>query len=53
MIEDEFMDRPNQALAGAVFPIEIYTAPDPSWGNYEAFKKGLRTPMIDDGTDDV
>jgi Family of unknown function (DUF695) len=42
--EDEFMDRLNQALAGAVFPIEIHTATDPTWENYESFRKGLREP---------
>jgi hypothetical protein len=49
--EDEFMDRLNQALADTAFPIEIHTAIDPTWENYEAFRKGLRTPTIDDGAD--
>ena len=51
--ENEFMARLNRALAGTSFPIEIHTASDPTWENYEAFKKNLRMPAVDEGTSDT
>jgi hypothetical protein len=40
---DEFLDRFNLALVGLpVFPIDIHTASDPAWLNYEQFKSGLK-----------
>ena len=41
--EDEFLDRLNLALVGLpTFPIDIHTASDPAWLNYERFKSGLK-----------
>jgi hypothetical protein len=40
--EDEFMSRLNEALAGTAFPIEIHTAVDPTWENYEEFVRNLK-----------
>jgi hypothetical protein len=41
--EEEFFSRLNNALAGqTVFPIEIHTATDPTWGMYEKFRAGVR-----------
>lgn len=41
--EDEFLERLNLALRGLPgFPIEIHTAPDPSWTTYERFAAGLK-----------
>lgn len=40
--EDEFIDRLNIALDGHLFPIEIYTASDPSWENYQMFHDGVK-----------
>jgi Family of unknown function (DUF695) len=41
--EDEFMARLGEALAGTTLPLEIYTAVDPTWNSYEAFKDHLRS----------
>jgi hypothetical protein len=41
--EEEFLDRFNLALIGLpIFPIEVHTASDPAWLNYEQFKSGLK-----------
>lgn len=43
--EDEFLDKLNFALAGyEPFPIEIYTAKDPEWSDYEEFRQRVRDP---------
>ena len=45
--EQEFLDKLNSALAGhEPFPIEIYTANDPEWINYEKFRQGVRDPSV-------
>jgi Family of unknown function (DUF695) len=41
--EDGFLERINQALGGrSEFPIEIHTAQDPTWSNYQTFIDGLK-----------
>ena len=40
--EDEFMVRLNKALAGRYYPVEIHTAHDPEWKNYQTFLDGVR-----------